>query len=156
VQSTCQPVNDNLVELLLMIDAFKRSSARRITAVIPYYGYARQDKKVAPRVPISAKLVANLLDVPGRTVSSPWICTPDRSRGFSTFPWTTFLPRRSFSSISESIFHGNLVVVSPGYRRCRARAGLRQTPGRRSGDYRQTPRKAQRCQGHGRHRGCEG
>ncbi|MBS3810214.1 MAG: ribose-phosphate pyrophosphokinase-like domain-containing protein, partial [Desulfobacterales bacterium] len=55
IQSTCNPVNDNLVELLLMIDAFKRSSARRITAVIPYFGYARQDKKVAPRVPISAK-----------------------------------------------------------------------------------------------------
>ena len=60
IQSTCSPVNDNLVELLLMIDAFKRSSARRITAVMPYFGYARQDKKVAPRVPISAKLVADL------------------------------------------------------------------------------------------------
>ena len=65
IQSTCSPVNDNLVELLLMIDAFKRSSARRITAVIPYYGYARQDKKVAPRVPISAKLVADMLTVAG-------------------------------------------------------------------------------------------
>ena len=65
IQSTCAPVNDNLVELLLMIDAFKRSSARRITAVLPYYGYARQDKKVAPRVPISAKLVADLITVAG-------------------------------------------------------------------------------------------
>jgi len=65
VQSTCAPVNDNLVELLLMIDAFKRSSAKRITAVIPYYGYSRQDKKVAPRVPISAKMVADLLTVAG-------------------------------------------------------------------------------------------
>jgi ribose-phosphate pyrophosphokinase len=65
IQSTCSPVNDNLVELLLMIDAFKRASARRITAVIPYYGYARQDKKVAPRVPIGAKLVADLLTVAG-------------------------------------------------------------------------------------------
>src|SRR5210317_1710754 len=59
VQSTCCPVNDNLVELLLMIDALKRSSARMVTAVMPYFGYARQDKKVAPRVPISAKVVAN-------------------------------------------------------------------------------------------------
>jgi len=65
IQSTCHPVNDNLVELLLMIDAFKRSSASRITAVIPYFGYSRQDKKVAPRVPISAKLVADLLESTG-------------------------------------------------------------------------------------------
>ncbi len=65
IQSTCHPVNDNLVELLLMIDAFKRSSASRITAVIPYFGYSRQDKKVAPRVPISAKLVADLLENTG-------------------------------------------------------------------------------------------
>ncbi|OQX61027.1 MAG: phosphoribosylpyrophosphate synthetase, partial [Desulfococcus sp. 4484_241] len=65
IQSTCAPVNDNLVELLLMLDALKRSSASKITAVIPYYGYARQDKKVAPRVPISAKLVADLLTQAG-------------------------------------------------------------------------------------------
>ena len=65
IQSTCHPVNDNLVELLLMIDAFRRSSASRITAVIPYFGYSRQDKKVAPRVPISAKLVADLLENTG-------------------------------------------------------------------------------------------
>jgi ribose-phosphate pyrophosphokinase len=65
IQSTCCPVNDNIIELLLMIDAFNRSSASRITAVIPYFGYARQDKKVAPRVPISAKLVADLLTVAG-------------------------------------------------------------------------------------------
>ncbi|MBW1770650.1 MAG: ribose-phosphate diphosphokinase, partial [Deltaproteobacteria bacterium] len=65
LQSTCAPVNEHLVELLLMIDAFKRSSARRVTAVIPYYGYARQDKKIAPRVPISAKLVADLIEVAG-------------------------------------------------------------------------------------------
>ena len=65
VQPTCTPVDQNLVELLIMIDAFRRSSAARITAVIPYYGYARQDRKDKPRVPISAKLVANILGAAG-------------------------------------------------------------------------------------------
>ena len=65
VQPTCTPVNDNLMELLIMLDAIKRSSADRVTAVIPYYGYARQDKKDAPRVPITAKLVADLLSQAG-------------------------------------------------------------------------------------------
>lgn len=65
IQSTCSPVNDNLMELLVMIDAFKRASAGRITAVIPYFGYARQDRKAKPRDPISAKLVANMLTSAG-------------------------------------------------------------------------------------------
>jgi ribose-phosphate pyrophosphokinase len=65
IQPTCPPVNDSLMELLIMIDAFKRSSAHRITAVLPYYGYARQDRKVQGRMPISAKLVADLLEAAG-------------------------------------------------------------------------------------------
>jgi ribose-phosphate pyrophosphokinase len=65
VQPTCPPVNDNLIELLVMLDALKRASAQRITAVLPYYGYGRQDRKVQPRVPISAKLVADLITVAG-------------------------------------------------------------------------------------------
>ncbi|MBI2178794.1 MAG: ribose-phosphate pyrophosphokinase [Candidatus Tectomicrobia bacterium] len=65
VQSICHPGNANLMEMLIMMDAFRRSSAERITAVIPYYGYARQDRKVQPRVPITAKLVANLLAAAG-------------------------------------------------------------------------------------------
>lgn len=65
LQSTCTPVNENIMELLLMIDALKRASAGRVTAVIPYYGYARQDRKVQPRVPISSKLVADLITVAG-------------------------------------------------------------------------------------------
>ena len=65
VQSTGSPSNDNLMELLIMTDALKRSSAQSITAVVPYYGYARQDRKAAPRVPITAKLVANLYETAG-------------------------------------------------------------------------------------------
>lgn len=65
IQSTCKPVNDSLMELLIMIDAFRRSSAKRITAVLPYFGYARQDRKPGPRTPISAKLVANLITEAG-------------------------------------------------------------------------------------------
>ncbi len=65
IQPTCPPVNDNLMELLVMIDAFKRASARRVTAVLPYYGYGRQDRKAASRVPISAKLVADLITTAG-------------------------------------------------------------------------------------------
>ena len=65
IQSVCHPVNDNLMELLILIDALKRASAERITAVLPYYGYARQDRKVLPRAPISAKLVADLITTAG-------------------------------------------------------------------------------------------
>lgn len=66
VQSTCRPVNDNLMEMLIVIDALRRASAGRITAVMPYFGYARQDRKTKPRDPISAKLVANLVTRAGR------------------------------------------------------------------------------------------
>src|SRR5512145_50654 len=65
IQSTCAPANSNLMELLILLDALRRSSVRRVTAVIPYYGYARQDRKVKPRTPITAKLVADLISTAG-------------------------------------------------------------------------------------------
>ena len=90
IQSTCNPVNDNLMEMLVMIDALKRASAGRITAVIPYFGYARQDRKAKARDPISAKLVANMIVAAGADRAlSLWICMLRRFRAFSIFLWTT-------------------------------------------------------------------
>src|SRR3989339_509155 len=81
LQSTCTPVNDNIVELLLLLDALKRASAGRITAVIPYYGYARTDKKDQPRVPITARLVADLLTVAGAKLDAPLAIMEKRRLG---------------------------------------------------------------------------
>ena len=89
IQSTCAPVNNNLMELLIMIDAARRASAGRITAVIPYFGYARQDRKARSRDPITAKLVADILTSAGADRVLTMTCTPRRSRGFSTFPSIT-------------------------------------------------------------------
>ena len=86
VQPTCPPVNHNMMELLIMVDALRRASARRITAVLPYYGYARQDRKVAPRVPISAKLVADIITTAGaRRVLAMDLHAP-QIQGFFSIP----------------------------------------------------------------------
>jgi ribose-phosphate pyrophosphokinase len=106
IQSTCAPVNDNLVELLLMIDALKRASATRITAVMPYYGYARQDKKVAPRVPISAKLVADLLEKAGAKRIITMDLHAGRFKDILIFLWITFLQHQKSSSTSKKILRG--------------------------------------------------
>jgi ribose-phosphate pyrophosphokinase len=86
VQPTCAPANDNLMELLVMIDALKRASAGSIIACIPYFGYARQDRKSKPRTPISARLVADLITAAGVDRVCRSICTPVRSRASSTSP----------------------------------------------------------------------
>ncbi len=123
VQSTCRPVNDNLVELLLMIDALKRSSARRITAVIPYYGYARQDKKVAPRVPISAKLVADMLTVAGANRVITMDLHAGQIQGFFNIPVDNLFAAPVLIKYIRTHFDHDLAIVSPdagGVERARA------------------------------------
>lgn len=94
IQPTCRPVNDHLMELLIMVDACRRASARQITAVLPYYGYARADRKTAGRESITAKLAANLIAKSGTIGYWQWICTQLRFRGISTFRWITFMVRQ--------------------------------------------------------------
>jgi len=123
IQSTCAPVNDHLVELLLMIDALKRSSASRITAVIPYFGYARQDKKVAPRVPISAKLVANLLTVAGTNRVITMDLHAGQIQGFFDIPVDNIFAAPLLIEYIRDRFNKDLVIVSPdagGVERARA------------------------------------
>jgi len=123
IQSTCEPVNNNLVELLLMLDAFKRSSASRITAVIPYYGYARQDKKVAPRVPISAKLVADMLEVAGANRVITMDLHAGQIQGFFNIPVDNLFAAPVILKYIKNHFDNNLVIVSPdagGAERARA------------------------------------
>ena len=123
IQSTCSPVNDNLMELLLMIDAFKRASAARVTAVIPYYGYARQDKKVAPRVPISAKLVADMLTVAGATRIITMDLHAGQIQGFFDIPVDNLFAAAVLIDYIRESFNDDLVIVSPdagGVERARA------------------------------------
>jgi ribose-phosphate pyrophosphokinase len=123
IQSTCAPVNDNLVELLLMIDALKRSSARRITAVIPYFGYARQDKKVAPRVPISAKLVADMVTIAGANRVITMDLHAGQIQGFFGIPVDNIFAAPLLIEYIRSSFNTNLAIVSPdagGVERARA------------------------------------
>ncbi len=116
VQSTCKPVNDNLMELLVMIDAMKRASAGRITAVIPYFGYARQDRKTKSRDPISAKLVANLLTEAGADRVLTMDLHANQIQGFFDIPVDNLLGAPLFANYYLNRFgKGNedLMVVSP-------------------------------------------
>ena len=119
VQSTCSPVNDNLMELLIMIDALKRASAGRITAVVPYFGYARQDRKTKPRDPISAKLVANMLTSAGADRVLTMDLHAAQIQGFFDIPLDHLLGNPSFvdyylKKFPEDQFnHEEFVVVSP-------------------------------------------
>lgn len=124
IQPTCRPVNDNLMELLIMIDAMRRSSAAKINCVIPYYGYARSDKKDQPRVPITAKLVADLLTVAGADRIITMDLHSDQIQGFFNIPVDHLTSQVTFARyFREHIDLENAVVVSPdagGAHRARA------------------------------------
>jgi ribose-phosphate pyrophosphokinase len=123
VQSTCTPVNNNLMELLIMIDALKRASAGRITAVIPYYGYARQDRKVASRVPISARLVADLLTATGVGRVLTIDLHAGQIQGFFDIPVDHLYSSPVLVEYVRKEYLNDLVIVSPdagGVERARA------------------------------------
>lgn len=125
IQSTCRPANDTLMELLIMIDALKRASAKEITAVVPYYGYARQDRKVAPRTPISAKLVADLFVAAGATRVVSMDLHAGQIQGFFDIPFDNLFASPVILDYvkQEMGEHKDIVMVSPdagGVERVRA------------------------------------
>ena len=125
VQPTCPPTNDNLMELLILIDAAKRASAKRITAVMPFYGYARQDRKDQPRVPITAKLVANLITAAGVDRVLCMDLHASQIQGFFDIPVDHLYAINNICEYFEQMNLKNVVVVSPdvgGIRMARAYA----------------------------------
>jgi ribose-phosphate pyrophosphokinase len=123
VQPTSQPVNDNLMELLILLDAFKRSSAARITAVMPYYGYARQDKKDQPRVPITSKLIADLISRAGADRVLTMDLHASQIQGFFDIPVDHLFAAPVFIEAVREMAIPDLVIVSPdagGVERARA------------------------------------
>jgi ribose-phosphate pyrophosphokinase len=122
IQSICSPVNNNLMELLIMIDALKRASAERITAVLPYYGYARQDRKVSPRAPITAKLVADLITVAGTSRVLTMDLHAGQIQGFFNIPVDHLFAAPVLLEYLKSL-QNDMVMVSPdagGVERARA------------------------------------
>ena len=146
IQPTCRPVNDNLMDLLIMIDALKRSSAQRINCVIPYYAYARSDKKDQPRVPITAKLVADLLTIAGADRIITVDLHAEQIQGFFNIPVDHLYSIPTFARYFLSMEIDNPVVISPdsgGANRARALAkrldcGLAIGDKRRTGNDDQT------------------
>jgi len=123
VQSACTPANEHIMEMLIMLDALKRASPARITAVIPYYGYARQDRKVSPRVPISAKLVADLITVAGANRVLTVELHAGQIQGFFDIPVDHLYSAPVLYRYVKEKFLDDLVIVSPdtgGVERARA------------------------------------
>ena len=113
IQPTCAPANDNLMELLIMVDALKRSSAKSISAVIPYYGYARQDRKAAPRVPITAKLVADILETAGISRVVTIDLHAAQIQGFFNIPADNLFGSILFANYIKSKNLKNPIIASP-------------------------------------------
>lgn len=114
IQSTSFPANDNIMELLIMIDALRRASAKRITAVIPYFGYARQDRKVGPRTPISAKLVSNIIVTAGADRVLTLDLHASQIQGFFDIPLDNLFAAPVFArDIKENYSGKDLIIVSP-------------------------------------------
>src|SRR3954454_7909757 len=116
IQSTCRPANDTLMELLIMIDALKRASAKEVTALVPYYGYGRQDRKVAPRTPISAKLVADLFVAAGATRVVSMDLHAGQIQGFFDIPFDNLFAQPVILDYLRKELHGRaheVVMVSP-------------------------------------------
>ena len=113
IQPTSPPVNENLMELLIMIDAFKRASAQRITAVVPYYGYARQDRKDRPRVPLSSKLVGDLLTSAGAQRLLTMDLHAGQIQGFYNIPVDHLFPMPIFLDHIQKMEIENMMVISP-------------------------------------------
>src|SRR5256884_2478107 len=131
IQPTCTPVDRHLMELLLMIDALKRSSAQRITAVLPYYGYARQDRKDKPRVPISAKLIASLLERAGADRVLALDLHAAQIQGFFDIPVDHLFAAPVMIDYFRTVGLPNVIVVSPdagGVERARAFAKRLNAP----------------------------
>ena len=131
MQPTCAPVNDNLVEMLVMIDALKRASASSITAVMPYYGYARQDRKSSPRTPISAKLVADLISSAGATRVLAMDLHAGQIQGFFNIPFDHLYAKPVLTEYLKQTIGTDAVVVSPdagGVERARSYSKVLNSP----------------------------
>lgn len=113
VQPTCSPVNDNIMELFLIIDAAKRSSASEVSAIMPYFGYSRQDRKDRPRVPISASIIARLIEFAGADRILTIDIHSEQEAGFAEIPWDNLYASFSFLPVLKKTFPKNLVVASP-------------------------------------------
>ncbi|HEV3231401.1 MAG TPA: ribose-phosphate pyrophosphokinase [Candidatus Dormibacteraeota bacterium] len=131
IQPTCQPVSENLIQLFIILDALHRASAARVTAVIPYYGYARKEKKTAPRDPISAKLMANVITLAGANRVIALDLHADAIQGFFDIPFDHLTAQKILAQHIRQRHLGDIVVVSPdvgGTRRARDIARLIDAP----------------------------